>query len=428
MLRNRTVQNAGWLMCGRIVHMLLSFLMGLLTARYLGPSHYGLIQYVAAYATFLTPLCTLGIHSVIVKNLIDHPVEEGKTLGTALVLRLFSSFCSLCVIIAVVSIVDRSQPVVLMVAALHCTSLVFQAFDSFNDWFQSKLLSKYQSIASMAAYALASVYRLYMLMEGKSVEWFAIATSIDYGIAAALLYLFYKRRHGPKLCFSIAKAKELLRVSRSYILSGLMIAVSGAADRLMLKHMLSDNAVGYYSLAVSISTMWTFVLSSVIDSVKPSIMRYHNENRVMYEKANRSLYAIVLYGSLLASLLISLVAPLFVRLLYGQQYLPAVEPLRIVVWYTAFSYLGVARDIWIVCERKQQYLKYLYMGSALLNVGLNAALIPLLGVNGAAAAALLTQISTIFVFPLFIKAFRSNMQLMIDAIRLKNLIWPQRSV
>ena len=52
-LGNKTIKNIGWLMGGRIMHMLLSFLIGLLTARYLGPSNYGLINYATAYTTLL---------------------------------------------------------------------------------------------------------------------------------------------------------------------------------------------------------------------------------------------------------------------------------------------------------------------------------------------------------------------------------------
>ena len=421
-LGNKTVRNVGWIMIGRIMHMVLSFLIGLLTARYLGPDNYGLINYATAFATFFTAFCTLGINAVIVKNFIDHPSEEGETIGTTLTLRLISSVLSLFTIVGIVRIIDGNEPVTLAVVSLYCLSLVFHVFDTFNYWFQSRLLSKYYAIATMISYVAASAYRLVLLILGKSVQWFAIANSIDYCIVAILLFLFYKLNHGPKLSFSGKKAKELLSISYSYILSGLMVAIYGATDKLMLKQMLDETAVGYYSLAVSISTVWAFILSAIIDSLKPSIMRYHNENKEMYEKTNRMLYALVFYISLIASLGITLIAPLFVSILYGAEYLPAVAPLRIVVWYVAFSYLGVARDAWVVCERKQKYLKYLYAGSAFLNVLLNFLLIPVIGACGASLASLITQISTIFVFPAMIKDMRPNIKLMWEAIILKVFI------
>ena len=426
--KKATIRNAGWLMGGKIMHMVLSFLISILTARYLGPGNYGLINYAAAYVTFFTAFCTLGINSVIVKNFIDHPDEEGETIGTTLILRLISSIFSICAILGIVSIVDANQPVTLTVVALYCISLVFQIFDTFNYWFLSKLRSKYYAIATMISYAVATAYRCILLVNDKSVEWFAVVNSIDYCIVAILLYTFYKRECGPKLSFSWRKTGELLSVSRSYILSSLMVAVYGATDKLMLKHMLDENAVGFYSLAVSISTMWVFVLSSIIDSLKPTIMRYHNEDTFLYEKTNRALYAIVFYVSLAASVCISIIAPWFIEIAYGKEYLRSVETLRLVIWYVAFAYLGVARNIWVVCERKQKYLKYLYGASAVMNVVLNYLMIPRWGIEGAAFATVATQMSTIFIFPLFIREFRPNVKLLVEAVKLKGLMRSKKQI
>ena len=424
--KNRTVRNAGWLIGGRIIHIILSFVIGLLSARYLGPGNYGLINYATAYTTFFNAFCTLGINAVIVKNFIDHPEEEGETLGTTLALRLVSSILSLLSIVGIVSIIDHGETTTIVVVALYCISLVFHIFDTFNYWFQSKLMSKYFAIATLVSYIVASAYRIILLMTGRSTEWFALANTVDYFIVAVLLFIFYKLNKGPKLSFSLKKAKELLSVSCSYILSSLMVAVYGATDKLMLKQMLDESSVGFYALAFSISTMWAFILAAIIDSLKPGIMRDHNEDREKYLDGNRKLYALIFYISVFASLCVVLIAPLFITVLYGKEYFPTVTPLRIVVWYVAFSYMGVARDIWIVCERKQKYLKFLYAGSALLNIVLNYFAIPRLGASGAAIATLVTQISTIFLFPMFIKEMRPNVKLVLEGIMLKGVLKPRK--
>ena len=48
LLQNKTLRNAGWIIGGRLVNKVLVFLVGVLTARYLGPGNYGLIDYAAA--------------------------------------------------------------------------------------------------------------------------------------------------------------------------------------------------------------------------------------------------------------------------------------------------------------------------------------------------------------------------------------------
>lgn len=421
-LKNKTVKNAGWIIGGRLVNKALAFLVGILTARYLGPSNYGLINYAAAYITFFASVCTLGINSVLVKNFVDHPEEEGTAIGTTLVLRAVSSLLSAVMIVGLVSIVDADEPMTILVVALSSISLLFQIFNTLNYWFQARLQSKYCAIATVISYVVVSGYKIALLAANRDVTWFAVATSIEYIVEAVFLLLAYRRNGGPRFTFSMQKAKQLLSDSSSFIVSGLMVSIYASTDKLMLKQMLDEGAVGHYSLAVSLSTTWAFVLQAVIDSVYPSVIQTYGQNRETFERRNRQLYALVFYIAMFMSLLITVLAEPIVGILYGQAYLPAVQPLRIVVWYTAFSYLGIARNAWIVCENRQRYLKYLYIASALTNVLLNWLCIPILGASGAALASLVTQISTTVLLPALIPPLRPNAGLMLEAVLLKGVL------
>lgn len=416
---SRVKRNAGWLIGGNIVNKLVAFIVNIWTARYLGPSNYGLINYAAAYTTLFFSLCTLGINSVIVKELIDHSDDEGTTMGTTLVLQGASSLLSIGMICLIVFFLNSGEKQTLLVTFLCSLGLFFQMMDSLKYWFQSKLESKYAAIATTVAYTISSLYKVVLLITGKSVVWFAIATSVDYLCVAIILYATYRKMNGPRFRFSKEKAKSLFFSSYHFILSGLMISIYGATDKLMLKNMMDESAVGYYGTAVSICNVWVFILAAIIDSYKPVITELHNTNYKEFENKNIQLYSIVFYCSVTVSLLITVFAQFGINLLYGKAYLPAVQPLRIITWYVAFSYLGVARDTWIVCERKQKYLPLIYMGAAVTNVILNTIMIPNWNASGAAFASLVTQISTVFVFPLIIKDFRPNVKLMTRAVMLK---------
>ena len=236
--KNKVVKNAGWIIGGRLVNKLLAFLVGILTARYLGPSNYGLINYAAAYISFFASICTLGINSIIVKNFVDHPDEEGKTIGTTLLLRAVSSLLSALMIVGIVGIVDRDEPLTVVVVALCSVGLIFQIFDTLNYWFQARLQSKYSALASLASYAAVSVYKIVLLVLGKSVEWFALASALDYTVLAVVLAAAYFKNGGQRFTASWAKAKELLSSSTSFIISGLMVSIYACTDKLMLKQML----------------------------------------------------------------------------------------------------------------------------------------------------------------------------------------------
>lgn len=424
LLKRKTVKNAGYLIVGKVIQMAFSLVIGLLTARYLGPSNYGLMNYAGAYTAFFAAVCTLGINNVLVKEFIDHPGEEGKVIGTTLGLRALSSVLSSVIIIAISSFLDADEPMTKLVVSLSSIGMVFNIAETFNYWFQSRLESKVTAGATLCAYLISSAYKVFLLVTGKSVAYFALVSSLDHLCLGVILFIQYRKRSGGKLHFSKQYGKELFKKSRHFILSGLMISIYGQTDKLMLKQMIDEAEIGYYSTAVALCSMWCFILSAVIDSAYPSIMEAaQREDEALFKRRNVQLYAIVFYLSVFVSLCFTVLAKPLISILYGEKYLPAIAPLRIITWYTAFSYLGVARNAWVVSKERQKYLFGIYASSAAANVILNYLLIPSMGASGAAIASLAAQVLTTMVVPFFIKDMRENSMLMLDAILLKGILW-----
>lgn len=421
LLKNKEIKNAIWLIGGKVIQMLLSLVVGIMSARYLGPNNYGLIHYGTAWITFFVSVSNLGINSVIIKDFIDHPNDQGEALGSAILLRFISSILSVFVIIGCVIIMNDNEPLTIAVVALQSFGLVFNIFEILNYWFQSQHKSKITAIATLIGYIVTSLYKIILLIFEKDIRWFAFASSVDYIVMAGVLWIAYKKNNGPSLKFSFHKANSLLRSSYHYILSSMMVAIYTQTDKVMLKEMLNESEVGYYSTASTICSMWVFILAAIIDSMYPTILKLHSNNRDGFVRKNKQLYAIVFYISCIVSIIFLLFGDYGILLLYGDAYSPAGTTLKIVTWYTAFSYLGVARNAWIVSEGKQKYLKYMYCGAAILNIVLNLLFIPTMGASGAATASLITQIFTSILLPMCFKELRPNAKLMIDAILLKDI-------
>ena len=67
----KIVKNATWLIACKVVQSLLSFVIGTLSARYLGPGNYGIIDYAAAIVSFMVPVVQLGLRSTLVHEIIE---------------------------------------------------------------------------------------------------------------------------------------------------------------------------------------------------------------------------------------------------------------------------------------------------------------------------------------------------------------------
>lgn len=414
---NKVAKNATWIIACRIVQAVLALIINMLTARYLGPSNFGLITYAASLVAFVVPLMNLGFSSTLVQEVVNYPEREGKTMGTSIFLSLCSSLCCIIGLAAFVCIANHDEPVTILVCLLYSFVLFFQALDLMQYWFQAKYLSKYTSIVSLCAYAIVSAYKIFLLVTAKSVYWFAVSNAFDYALISISIIVIYMKLGGQKLSFSFALGKEMFSRSKHYILSAMMVTVFAQTDKIMIKLMINEAETGYYGAAVACAGMTSFVFTAIIDSFRPYVFEGQKIGDKAYQYRLTMLYSIIIYSSLAQSAFMTVFAGLIIRVLYGSAYLPAVSALRIVVWYTTFAYLGAVRNIWILANNLQKYLWKINLLGACANIALNAILIPVLGINGAAIASLVTQFFTNVLVGYIIKPIRPNNDIMLQGVK-----------
>ena len=418
---NRVAKNAMWIIICRIVQSILALVLNMLVARFLGPSNFGIITYASSLVAFVVPIMQLGLNNILVQELVNDPKSEGKILGTSIGLSLLSSFFCIIGLSIFVLFIHKDDFVTILVCILYSLILVFQAIDYIEYWYQSKLLSKYISIISLIAYSLVSVYRIFLLVNGKSVYWFALANALDYLIISSLGIILYIRLGGNRLSFSGKLAKKLFSKSKHYILSAMMVTMFAQTDKIMINLMIDETNTGYYGAAVSCAGMTGFVFTAIIDSFRPTIFEGYKISMPTFERRLKILYSIIIYFSLLQSIIITIFSKLIIYILYGSDYMIASSCLSIIVWYTTFSYVGAIRDIWLLANDLQRYLWKINLMGALLNVVLNYFLIRIVGINGAAIASLITQIFTNVGLGFLIKPLRHNNGLMLASLNIKYL-------
>ena len=422
MNRSSVLKNASWIISVKILQSLLAVVISMITARYLGPANFGLINYASAIIAFALPIAYLGINSILVQELVSKPEKEGEILGTAIGSCFVSSLICILGIFVFVFILNYDEPITIAVCLLYSFSLITQVFEMIQYWFQAKLLSKYTAVISAVMYVVISIYKIFLLVTVKSIEWFAIANALDYGLIAICLHIIYRKLGGQKLSYSFVRFKYLFNKSKYYIISGIMVTIFAQTDRVMLKMMINETATGFYSAAVATAGLTSFFFSAIIDSGRPAIFDSLKIRKSLFEKNVKRLYSVVIYLALLQSAIICLFAPLIILILYGHDYFPAIDVLRIVVWYTTFSYIGAVRNIWMLAENKQRYIWMIDLSGALFNVILNVLLIHFFGVIGAAIASLFTQIFTNVIVGFILPPMRHNNRLMIESLNPKYIL------
>lgn len=164
-------------------------------------------------------------------------------------------------------------------------------------------------------------------------------------------------------------------------------------DVLVLSGFLGDSAVGIYSAA----TPFAFALVQLLNvpfvvAVYPTLARLHKEDKKRFQKGLlKSLLATAIW-SFPASLLIALTSWFLIPLIFGHKYDTAIPILQVLIFFVPFMCLSaLLYKILIILHHQKDYL-YISIGGAVLNLLLNVILIPMYGILGAAASAVITQI------------------------------------
>lgn len=421
-LNSRFIKNTSWIVGANIVQMILSFVIGMISARYLGPSNYGIINYVAAVVAFFTSIASLGMEGILVNEFTNNEYSNEEILGTSLLLGLISSSLSSIVIVVLVGSLKQWDITMVIVAFLQSLTLIFKAFNIFDYWFQSKLLSKYPAIIKCISYVIMSGYKIILLITNKSVEWFAFSLGIDTLFIAIGLTICYFRVSEKKLKFNKKIIKPIFIQSAPFIISGLVSVIYTQMDKIMIEQILCDSEqTGLYSAALTVCSTWLFLPQAFITSARPVILTMKHNQDIRYLKRLKQLYCFIIWGCIIVAVIITLFAPFIIYVLYGEKYLKSVGTLRIVIWYTVFSMIGTARGIWILCEKKNKYVwRYLVIGS-IINIIINACLIPIMGINGAAIATVLAQLTSAILAPLLYKETRVHTKYVLEALFFRNI-------
>lgn len=415
--------NTGWLLTDRVIHMGLSLWVTALVADHIGVTNNGFLNFGMAFINIFTVVCKLGVDSIIVNAIIRDKDKTGNIIGSTIGLRLLSSLLSIGVIAIFVAIAKPGDTVMMTITLIQSITLVFQAFDTFEFWFQSKLQSKFSAIAKSISYIIVCGWRLVLIyaFPESTISWYAFATVLDALVIGVLLFIFYIVRKGPSPKFTGYIAKDLLVESRPFIISSLLITVYTQMDKIMLGVMLDNDAVGLFSPAMTIINMWVFVPMAIIDSVRPVIMKAKKDgDEENYIRQYKRLYAAVIWMNIFVAIAFLFASKFVMGILYPK-FMDGVPVLQILAFSKIFSLIGTTRGIWIVCEGYGKALKYFVGSGAIMNLILNYFMIPVWGIAGAAVATLITEIWTSIFAILIFKETRPLFKIIIDSFLLRGV-------
>jgi len=396
---NKYLKNTGWLMFGKV----LSLIVGLFIARYLGPDLFGDLNFGLSLVAILAAVGALGLDTFIIREIIKEPSKRDEILGTSLWMRIVTNAAAIPLAMAIYYFSQKlssspGAPLTVMVGLLALASF-FKSFNVIDAYFQSQVQSKYVVQVQNICLIISAAVKLILIYFGLPLIYIVCALVFDgFILALGLIIVYHKRGFDIfKWNFDSGRAKSLLRQSSPLILSAVMVSIYMKIDVVMLKGV-GSKAVGIYSAAANLSEAWYFIPVAIVTSVFPALVNARKTDLERYHKRLGNLYDLLVYICLPVGIFISFTANFIIHLLYSNKYEGAGAMLSIHIWSGIFVFLGSASSQYLIAEGYTKIAFYRTAAGALVNVLLNLWLIPKYAGIGASIATLIACfVSTFFI-------------------------------
>jgi O-antigen/teichoic acid export membrane protein len=414
----RLVRNISWLLFEKLVRLLSGFVIGIFIARYLGPAGNGSIQYAKALLSFMAIGVTLGLHLIVIRELVNRPKEKQAILGSAFCIEFVGAIVVYAAIGVFSLFTSKPGSEDFWVVLLICAALLFLPFEVLDYYFESNIQSHYSAMRRIIAVLAVSAYNIVLLILRAPLLAFAVSTFAEAAISGILILVFYQKKYGDLLSWrpSWPQVKHLLGQTWIMFLSGIAITINLKVDQLLLRWMIGKTEIGIYAVAALLSEAWYFVAAAVVLSLNPLLIRLKKNNPERYGFRLQQVYDFLFLLALCIAIVLNLIAGPVIRLLYGEAYIGAAQILSVHIWAGLFVFMRELFGKWLIIEGLQLYAFLTNCVGAIVNIIMNLLLIPGLGGMGAAIATLISYASSGFLSLLFFPKTRPAARMMILAM------------
>ena len=132
----KIIKNIGWLLFDKISRLAGGLLVGIFIARFLGPQNFGLLSYAAAFSSLVGVYVSMGLDSIVVKELVLSPNRRDEILGTSFLIKLVSGSSAFTLSIFIISVLEPQNMLLLSLVALSSAGFIFQSFNVIDYYHQ----------------------------------------------------------------------------------------------------------------------------------------------------------------------------------------------------------------------------------------------------------------------------------------------------
>jgi len=325
-IKSKTISGLKWSFTDSIVNQIIQFVIGLILARLLSPSEYGIIGMAMVFISISEGIvnCCLGSALIRKQNCTDN--DYNTMFYTNIILGIITFLILYFSAGAIARFYHNSD--LILLTKIMAVNLIINSFGMVETAILTKRIDfKTQTKVSVISSSVSGVIGITLAFLGFGYWSLAIRTLSHNLLRVILLYAFSEFR--PKLLFSIQSFKDLFGFGFKLLIAGLINNIYNNVYQLIIGRYFSPAELGYYSRAVQFQNLPSKNIDNTVQRVTyPVLANISNDNDKLKD-AYKKLIKLLFYIVCFTMLIMIINAKEIILILIGQKWAPSIPYLQI---------------------------------------------------------------------------------------------------
>ena len=248
------------LLVGQIVSLGIAAVYGIVLARYLGVTGFGLLSTAIAFTSVFTPFTSLGLSTLATREVARDKSLASKYLGNLIIIEIALASGTFCLIALAAYVLRYPQETITLIYVL-ALSVVCAGFTGiFYALFQAFERMEYQSLGLTLSTGATFVVVMWGITARLGVVWFAFAYFV--GSLAVTIYsltVYSTKFSLPHIEVDLNFWRRILPEALPFALAGLFTTIYFYIDSVLLSVMKGAEAVGWYNAPYRLIMVLLFI-------------------------------------------------------------------------------------------------------------------------------------------------------------------------
>jgi O-antigen/teichoic acid export membrane protein len=325
-LRQTVRSGLYWAAGGRLAAQLVSWAITIVVIRLLSPADYGLLAMATVFIEFFAMMSQFGAGTAVIQAQELDERKLRQVFGFVIVVNgiLFLAMIFGAPLVAAFFAEERLTSIVRVLAVPFLLTVLGTIPSS---QISRKLDYKSSSLISLGGTIVSSLTTLALALAGAGVwalVWGALAAAVWGAVAPNVVSPFLKWP-----IFSYRGIRELVLYGGNLTLTRILWFWYSKADAIIAGKLLGKELLGAYSVGMHLANLPTSRLSALVNQVAFPAFARIQDDRARYAASFLLAVRLLSFAVFPALWGMSSVAPELVRVLLGDKWLPAIQPLQL---------------------------------------------------------------------------------------------------